>query len=56
MPKQKKYRCNNCGERFECEVYTEEDLMRAEKNKQKLHGSQIRCPKCNRTDYREGWD
>lgn len=46
----KKYQCRNCGHRFEAEVFEEGEAELKKAATQPVH-----CPKCNRTDLREGW-
>lgn len=53
MPERKKYRCNNCGERFEVDVLSKEEER--EYDRQNRPYSPVHCPKCNRTDIRKGW-
>lgn len=53
-PKKEKYRCLNCGERFKVDLYSPEEKRDAQR--QGVQFSPIRCPKCGRSDYREGWD
>lgn len=54
MSRTVKYRCINCGERFKTEVLTEREIDAAKRENQPL--GPIRCPKCGRSDYREGWE
>ena len=49
-----RYRCNNCGHRFEIEVLNEREVEKAKRENRPLQ--RISCPKCGRTDYREGWE
>ena len=49
-----RFRCNNCGERFEAEAMTDEE--KAEARDKSRPTSAIRCPRCGRTDIRRGWD
>lgn len=54
MASRKRFRCKNCGERFEVEVLTEEEVReRARRNE---GTSPVCCPKCFRIDVRGGWD
>ena len=54
MPGTKRYRCLNCGHRFEAEVLTAaEDEEYERENRPR---SQLRCPACRRSDWREGWE
>ena len=56
MPETVRYRCRNCGERFEKEVLTEDEKRAAIREGRPL--SNIRCPNpdCDREDVRRGWD
>lgn len=49
-----RFRCNNCGHRFEAEVLTEEEKREARRDDQPV--SAVRCPVCRRTDIRRGWE
>lgn len=48
-----RYRCLNCGERFETTVLTKEEVRDAQRRGERLFA--IHCPKCNRTDIEKGW-
>lgn len=54
MPERKRYRCLNCGNRFEEEVLSPEERRIAEREHRPL--SSISCPDCHRQDLRAGWD
>lgn len=54
MPESVRFRCNNCGHRFETDVLDKEELREA-RRKNRSTGS-VYCPKCHRTDFRRGWD
>jgi len=54
MSMTKRYRCNNCGCRFENEWYPPEEVTDAKRRGVRF--GQLHCPECNRTDVREGWD
>jgi DNA-directed RNA polymerase subunit RPC12/RpoP len=54
MSEVRRYRCNNCGHRFEVEVLTREERLEAERQMRPLSG--ISCPECRRTDVRPGWE
>ena len=54
MPRKTPYRCNNCGKRFEAETLSKQEVDEA--YKRGLLTSSIRCPECNRTDLRRGWE
>ena len=56
MPEMRRYRCNNCDERFEVVVPTEQERREAEEKRDPIKGFPIHCPKCKRQDYRKGWD
>jgi hypothetical protein len=53
MPKRRRCRCRTCGERFELDVLTEEEMR--ENRRKNGPGSPIACPKCRRRDLQEGW-
>lgn len=53
MPMAARYRCRNCGERFEASVLTAEEVHEAERRRERLGA--VHCPKCNRTDIEKGW-
>ena len=44
----KRYRCLNCGHRFEAEVFE-----KGEAEAKRLPVGDLHCPKCNRTDVEE---
>lgn len=54
MPKKERYRCLNCGKRFTVDLYSPDEKRDAQR--EGVQFSQIRCPKCGRSDYRPGWD
>lgn len=54
MTQRRRYRCHNCGNRFEIEVLTEEEKREARRKNVPVY--RIVCPKCNRSEVREGWD
>lgn len=54
MPVQVRYRCNNCGHRFEIDVLTSEERREAERRNERVYA--IGCPKCGRQDLRKGWE
>lgn len=54
MPDRRRYRCLNCGNRFEVNVLSRDEVTEAERRRQPL--SSITCPECRRTDVRLGWD
>jgi DNA-directed RNA polymerase subunit RPC12/RpoP len=49
-----RFRCNNCGRRFEAEVLTEDEKRKAAQERRPT--SAVQCPDCNRTDIRRGWE
>ena len=49
-----RYRCKNCGNRFEVEVLSEDERREARQRNQMT--SPVQCPKCQRTDILRGWD
>ena len=49
-----RFRCNNCGHRFETEVLNERERLEARRHNQPT--SAVRCPECKRTDIRRGWE
>lgn len=50
----KRFRCLNCGHRFECDVLTKEEISQRQNNN--LRSYPIHCPECGRTDIRDGWE
>ena len=54
MSERRRYRCTNCGEKFETEVLTPDEVKRA--REQRRPTSAVHCPRCNRTDIRGGWE
>jgi rubredoxin len=49
-----RFRCLNCGHRFEAEVLDEDEKREARRRNQPT--SPIQCPECRRTDLRRGWE
>ena len=49
-----RFRCNNCGHRFETEVLSERERLEARRRNQPT--STVQCPRCKRTDIRRGWE
>ncbi|EAB6717938.1 zinc ribbon domain-containing protein [Salmonella enterica subsp. enterica serovar Newport] len=49
-----RFRCNNCGERFEKDILTKSEER--EYDQEKRPYSPVRCPKCRRGDVRRGWE
>lgn len=54
MTERVRYRCRNCGHRFEAEVLDERE--RREARSREIPTSPIQCPECHRTDVRRGWE
>lgn len=54
MPESVRFRCNNCGHRFEAQALTRYE--REEARRQNERTSAVHCPKCHRTDLRRGWE
>ncbi|HBC09259.1 MAG TPA: zinc ribbon domain-containing protein [Rhodospirillaceae bacterium] len=54
MPEMVRYRCLNCGHRFEEETLSPEESR--ERRKEGKRTWAIHCPECNRTDIRPGWE
>lgn len=50
MPRLVTWTCLNCGNRFNYEELTPDEVREAQRRRQPL--SQIHCPRCNRTDLR----
>ena len=49
-----RFRCINCGHRFETEVLSERERLEARRQDQPTWP--VRCPHCMRTDIRRGWE
>lgn len=54
MGEMRRYRCNNCGNRFQVEILSVEERRDAEREGRPL--SAVHCPECHRTDVRPGWE
>ena len=54
MPVRLRYRCNNCGYRFEESVLTPDEQREVVLERRPT--SRIACPECHRTDVRKGWE
>jgi transposase-like protein len=54
MPEHVRFRCNNCGHRFEAKVLTERE--RKEARDERLPTNAVHCPACKRNDIRRGWE
>ena len=53
MPRRKRYRCRNCGEKFEIDVLTADESRDRQRNNVPV--SAVSCPKCRHQDLQEGW-
>ena len=53
MTRRARFRCRNCGHRFEIDVLDEDEQRQAQRKG--LPTSPIHCTKCKRTDVRDGW-
>lgn len=49
-----RFRCLNCGHRFQSEVLDEQE--RRDARRRDMPTSPVRCPACYRTDIRRGWE
>lgn len=49
-----RFRCLNCGHRFEAEVLDEDEKREARRRYQPL--GRVSCPKCEIGETRRGWD
>ncbi|TDL74112.1 zinc ribbon domain-containing protein [Palleronia sediminis] len=49
-----RFRCNNCGRRFETEVLSEAEQREARLRDRPTFA--VQCPECKRTDIRRGWE
>ena len=49
-----RFRCNNCGYRFEAEVLSERERLEMRQRNQPM--SPVYCPQCKRTDIHRGWE
>ena len=54
MPERARFRCINCGHRFEAEVLT--DAEKREARREDRPTSAVQCPQCRRVDIRPGWE
>ena len=54
MPENARFRCNNCGHRFEKEILNEEEAKEERRKGRPVYA--IQCPKCQRTDIRDCWE
>lgn len=54
MTRHVRFRCRNCGHRFEAEVLDEDEQREARRKGEPT--SPIHCPACKRTDIRDGWE
>jgi DNA-directed RNA polymerase subunit RPC12/RpoP len=53
VPTLTRYRCRNCGHRFEIEILSEQEVRELHRRRQPT--SQVHCPECRRTDVYKGW-
>lgn len=53
MPYSERYRCLNCGSRFEVELLTREEAEEARRRNQPTYP--IACPDCRRASVEKGW-
>lgn len=53
MTEGKRFRCLNCGHRFEMNVLSEEERKEAKRKDEPFYP--VACPSCRRTDVRGGW-
>lgn len=49
-----RFRCLNCGKRFEETVLEAHEKQEAKRLNHQL--IMLHCPECNRTDLRRGWE
>lgn len=49
-----RFRCNNCGHRFDAQVLSQQEKREAERELRPLRD--VACPNCNRADIRRGWE
>ena len=49
-----RFRCKNCGHRFEEEILDVDEKREAQREGRPT--SDVRCPECERYDVRRGWD
>lgn len=54
MPERIRFRCKNCGYRFETEVLDDDERREARRNNCSTNA--VHCPECRRTDIRRGWE
>ena len=54
MTEMVRFRCLNCGRRFEAEVLDEDEKREARRRDQPL--GRVSCPECKRRETRRGWD
>ncbi|EJC85306.1 hypothetical protein Rleg4DRAFT_7707 [Rhizobium leguminosarum bv. trifolii WSM2297] len=53
MPEVKRFQCLNCGHRFEIDVLAPDEKKEAKRKDESVYP--VACPKCRRTDVRDGW-
>lgn len=49
-----RFRCLNCGHRFEEQVLDEDERREAKRKDEPV--SRVQCPECRRTDISRGWN
>lgn len=54
MPMSTRYRCLNCGHRFETTILAPDEVKEARRKDEPL--GQVHCARCHRLDIRKGWD
>lgn len=54
MPFLTRYRCTNCGHRFEIDILSPEERREAQRRNQPTFP--ISCPECRRQAVRKGWE
>jgi len=54
MSERRRFRCLNCGHRFEADVLTADEKREARRRGRPTQP--IACPECNHTDIRGGWE
>ncbi len=54
MPIEARYRCRNCGHRFNVNLLTADERREAERQRRPVYA--IACPECHREDARPGWE
>lgn len=54
----KRYRCLNCGKKWEKNILTADEVREAQRKGQPVYPvpSPLHCPECGRNTVQEGWD